>query len=234
MHFLIQNRMYSDTMSVAEKGETGMKTDAVIFDIDGTLTNSIRPIIASWNRYLAELGKPHVPLNEQSAASLMGKTMDDWAMAVLPDLPLEEARETAEIMEQKENEEIRLHGTDLYPYVRETFQQLSKDYRLFILSNCGRGYIEAVMAHAGIEEYVTDHICFGDNGLDKPENLRKLIRDHDLQHPVYVGDTARDQECCEEADVPFIFVSWGFGDVPDAQYRCDSLRQLAAVIPEVV
>ena len=206
----------------------------IIFDMDGTLWDSADGVAKSWTQVIHNEYKKDMDITEADVKSVMGKTMDDWAMAVLPDLPLEEAREKAEIMEQKENEEIRLHGTDLYPYVRETFQQLSKDYRLFILSNCGRGYIEAVMAHAGIEEYVTDHICFGDNGLDKPENLRKLIRDHDLQHPVYVGDTARDQECCEEADVPFIFVSWGFGDVPDAQYRCDSLRQLAAVIPEVV
>ncbi len=210
-----------------------MKTDAVIFDIDGTLTNSTRPIITSWNRHLASLGCSYHPLDEELAGSLMGKTMDDWAMAVLPDLPIEEAREIAEVMEQKENEEIRLNGTDLYPFVKETFELLSKDYELFILSNCGKGYIEAVMAHAGIEQYVKGHLCFGDNGLDKPDNLKKMIHDYQLKHPVYVGDTDRDRECCEIAGVPFIFVSWGFGDVPDAEYRCDSLKDLADLIPRV-
>lgn len=207
-----------------------MKTDAVIFDIDGTLTNSTRAIISSWNRHLATLSVPYRPLDEETAASLMGRTMDDWAMAVLPDLPLCEARQIAEILEGKENEEIRTNGTDLYPDVREVFSLLSRDHELFILSNCGRGYIEAVMAHAGIEEYVKDHLCFGDNGLDKPDNLKKMISDHHLQNPVYVGDTARDQECCEIAGVPFIFVSWGFGDVPDAEYRADAMKDLPEVI----
>lgn len=211
-----------------------MKTDAVIFDIDGTLTNSIRPIIASWNRHLASLEYPYTALDEKLCASLMGKTMDDWAKAVLPSLDLSVSRPITEIMEQKENEEIRQNGTDLYPFVNETFEQLSRDYDLFILSNCGKGYIEAVMAHAGIEEYVKGHLCFGDNGIDKPENLKKMIRDYNLVHPVYVGDTARDQECCEEAGVPFIFVSWGFGDVPDAPYRADSMKDLADIIPTVI
>ena len=211
-----------------------MKTDAVIFDIDGTLTNSIRPIIASWNRHLETLEHPYVPLDEKLCASLMGKTMDDWAQAVLPELDLSVSRPITEIMEQKENDEIRKNGTDLYPYVKETFEQLSSDYDLFILSNCGKGYIEAVMAHAGIEPYVRGHLCFGDNGIDKPDNLKKMIRDYDLVHPVYVGDTARDQECCEEAGVPFIFVSWGFGDVPDAPYRADSMKDLADLIPKVI
>ena len=207
-----------------------MKTDAVIFDIDGTLTNSTRAIIASWNRHLASLSCPHRLLDEETAGSLMGKTMDDWAVAVLPDLPLAEAREITEVMEQKENEEIRTSGTDLYPFVRETFELLSHDYDLFILSNCGKGYIEAVMAYAGIEEYVKGHICFGDNGLDKPDNLKKMVTDYQLEYPVYVGDTQRDQECCEIAGIPFIFVSWGFGDVPDALYRCDDMKDLPEVI----
>ena len=207
-----------------------MKTDAVIFDIDGTLTNSTRAIIASWNRHLASLSCPHRLLDEETAGSLMGKTMDDWAVAVLPDLPLAEAREITEVMEQKENEEIRTSGTDLYPFVRETFELLSHDYDLFILSNCGKGYIEAVMAYAGIEEYVKGHICFGDNGLDKPDNLKKMVEDYQLEYPVYVGDTQRDQECCEIAGIPFIFVSWGFGNVPDALYRCDDMKDLPEVI----
>ena len=207
-----------------------MKTDAVIFDIDGTLTNSIRPIIASWNRHLETLEHPYVPLDEKLCASLMGKTMDDWAIAVLPDLPLAEAREITEVMEQKENEEIRTSGTDLYPFVRETFELLSHDYDLFILSNCGKGYIEAVMAYAGIEKYVRGHLCFGDNGLDKPDNLKKMVADYHLENPVYVGDTQRDQECCEIAGIPFIFVSWGFGNVPDALYRCDDMKDLPEVI----
>ncbi|MBR3364423.1 MAG: HAD family hydrolase [Solobacterium sp.] len=207
-----------------------MKTDAVIFDIDGTLTNSTRAIIASWNRHLASLSCPHRLLDEETAGSLMGKTMDDWAVAVLPDLPLAEAREITEVMEQKENEEIRTSGTDLYPFVRETFELLSHDYDLFILSNCGKGYIEAVMAYAGIEEYVKGHICFGDNGLDKPDNLKKMVEDYQLEYPVYVGDTQRDQECCEIAGIPFIFVSWGFGDVPDALYRCNDMKDLPEVI----
>ena len=46
-----------------------MKTDAVIFDIDGTLTNSIRPIIVSWNRHLASLEYPYTALDEKLCAA---------------------------------------------------------------------------------------------------------------------------------------------------------------------
>ena len=90
-----------------------------------------------------------------------------------------------------------------------------------------------LFACAEIEPFVKGHLCFGDNGLDKPDNLKKMIADYQLKNPVYVGDTKRDEECCEIAGGPFIFVSYGFGDVPDAQYRCDSLRDLPDVISEM-
>ena len=211
--------------------ENIMKPDAVIFDIDGTLTNSIRPIAASWNRYLASLHIPCTYLTEELAASLMGKTMDEWAMAVLPDLPLTEARRHAEIMEQEENEEIRTNGTDLYPGVYSVFESLHKNYDLFILSNCGKGYIEAVAAYAGIEPFLKGHLCYGDTMKDKPENLRLMCERYHLERPVYIGDTDRDRECCEEAGMPFIFVSWGFGDVPGAKLKADAMEELPSLIP---
>ena len=60
-----------------------------------------------------------------------------------------------------------------------------------------------------------------------------MISEYDLKNPVYVGDTDRDRECCETVGVPFIFVSYGFGSVPDAKYRADSLKDLPEIIPQV-
>ncbi len=207
-----------------------MKTDAIIFDIDGTLTDSTDAVIRAWNRKLGEQELPYIPLDRELASSLMGKTMDDWALAVMPDIPLEISREVLEHLEAEENHEIRTNGTNLYPDVRETFELLSREYDLYILSNCGQGYIEAVMAYGGLDPYVKGHLCFGDNGLDKQDNLKKMIADYDLQNPVYVGDTQKDADCCRIADVPFIFVSYGFGTVPDALYRADSMKELPDVI----
>lgn len=207
-----------------------MKTDAIIFDIDGTLTDSTDAVIRAWNRKLGEQDLPYIPLTRELASSLMGKTMDDWALAVMPEVPLEVSRGIVEHLEAEENNEIRTNGTNLYPDVRDTFELLSKDYDLYILSNCGQGYIEAVMAYGGLDPFVKGHLCFGDNGLDKQDNLRKMIADHHLQNPVYVGDTQKDADCCRIAAVPFIFVSYGFGSVPDAPYRADSMKELPDVI----
>ena len=81
-----------------------------------------------------------------------------------------------------------------------------------------------------LEGFLDAVINLQDNGLDKQDNLRKMVSDYHLQNPVYVGDTQKDADCCRIADVPFIFVSYGFGTVPDALYRADSMKELPGVI----
>ena len=36
-----------------------------------------------------------------------------------------------------------------------------------------------------------------------------------MKSPVYVGDTMGDFLSCRKAGVPFVFASYGFGDVPE-------------------
>ena len=48
-----------------------------------------------------------------------------------------------------ENEYLSIHGGTLYPGLEDTLKELKKNYRLFIVSNCQSGYIEAFL-HAHI------------------------------------------------------------------------------------
>ena len=57
--------------------------------------------------------------------------------------------------------------------------------------------------------------CPGDTGLAKAENIQKISRDYHLSDPVYVGDTMGDFHACQKAGVPFIFASYGFGEVKE-------------------
>ena len=50
--------------------------------------------------------------------------------------------------------------------------------------------------------------------MAKAENISLISEKYHLQSPVYVGDTMGDYQACRKAGVPFIFASYGFGDVP--------------------
>ena len=56
----------------------------------------------------------------------------------------------------------------------------------------------------------------------KADNIRQIIRDYNLKTPVYVGDTLGDFNATKDAGIPFVFASYGFGQVssPDYTIQC--------------
>ena len=51
-----------------------------------------------------------------------------------------------------------------------------------------------------------------------------------IERAVYVGDTRKDQEACELAQVPFIYASYGFGEVDHWDARIDHFEELLSCI----
>ena len=51
------------------------------------------------------------------------------------------------------------------------------------------------------------------NGNSKAENIKMIVDKHNLKTPVYVGDTPKDLQSALEANVEFIYASYGFGEV---------------------
>ena len=72
---------------------------------------------------------------------------------------------------------------------------------------------------SGLGKYFRGHLCFGDTGLEKHATILKLMDTYHLKDTVYVGDTMGDFLSCHKAGIPFVFASYGFGDVPEPDYR---------------
>lgn len=66
------------------------------------------------------------------------------------------------------------------------------------------------MNRAGITEYITDEMAYGFNMKPKNHNIKLLMNQHNLQRPIYVGDTDIDRVESEMAGIPFVYVSYGF------------------------
>lgn len=186
---------------------------SVIFDVDGTICDNVHVVLEAWKPMLE--GKPHAEWNEEFIRDHMGKTMDAWAADMFPSLPLEQAQELVNHGGDLENKYILENGTYIYPGIEEVFQTLSQKMSVYILSNCGLGYIEAITKHAHIDQYVEGHLCFGDTGLDKPENIKLLMQQQGIDEAVYIGDTQQDYNSTMKAGILFIFASYGFGTVEE-------------------
>jgi len=191
-----------------------MEFESLIFDIDGTLWDSRAMVAEGYNIQLRPEGLGHLCLKAEDLTPLFGKVKEDLANALFAMLP-EEARNALmnRCMDSEREYMAALECAIGYPKVKETLEELAKKYRLFIVSNCDRGYPELCMEKLGIGHLIEGHLCYGDTGTPKGETIRRLMEIHRIPSACYIGDTQGDATAAEFAGTPFVYCTYGFGEV---------------------
>ena len=119
--------------------------EAIIFDVDGTLWDAKDEIVYSWN--LALEGWPQITkrLTGEMMTPELGKPMDEIMDDLFPELSPEQQELLAKDLYRIENQWIETAPCHVYEGVAETVKELSRKYRLMIVSNSQSGYIEAML-----------------------------------------------------------------------------------------
>ena len=207
----------------------------IIFDVDGTLWDSAKPVAESWTLML-ERRYPELAriITSDDMYRNMGKTVDAIGADLFPGLAPDKRDEVMDACMRYENEYLADHPGVTYPNMKETLAALSREYGLYIVSNCQEGYIEALMAACGIASYISDTECSGATGRPKGDNIRLVMERNGLEKCLYVGDTAMDQEAAGKAGIPFVFASYGFGQASGADAVIGSLAELPRAVKEIL
>jgi phosphoglycolate phosphatase len=206
--------------------------DSVIFDLDGTLWNATESVTKGFQAAINSVSYIEQDITLADVQAVTGQPYEAVYEKLFPSLPVEKRQEFKALCAQHELGGVEQYGGTLYPELESTLRYLQEQgYRLFIVSNCQRGYIEAFLRYSQLESYFEGHQCFGTKSLPKFQNILEVIEQYQLQAPVYVGDTRSDFEASQKSGIPFIFATYGFGDVPaeEAAMRIDTftdLRQL--------
>lgn len=202
-----------------------MKPDSLIFDMDGTLWDAVDTYAYSWTQVLKDNGINKI-LTREELENYMGMEMKQIFDKVIPDASAETVEKLYNDVIKKEHEVISEMGGKIYPGVLEGLEELSGRYKLFMLSNCQEGGIKDFMNYTETKYLFTDYMEYGMNFQPKHINLKILIDRHNLKNPMYVGDTDSDRKQCELVHVPFVFVSWGFGNTEKYALRFDKMQEL--------
>ncbi|MBO5096935.1 MAG: HAD family hydrolase [Agathobacter sp.] len=208
---------------------------AIIFDMDGTLWDSADNVAISWNIAMEKFGYEREPINEADMQSVMGKTMDKIAEILFDKVEGEERKALLELACKEENDYLREHGGVLYPEIRKTMECLKEDYRLFIVSNCQAGYIEAFLDYYQFHDLVEDIECYGNNDKPKAENIQLICQRNGIaaEDAVYVGDIQGDYDSSMAAGVKFIHAAYGFGTIDAEVVKIDAFSDLPKVVKTV-
>ncbi|MCE2510122.1 MAG: HAD-IA family hydrolase [Alphaproteobacteria bacterium] len=193
----------------------------ILFDVDGTLIDSVADLLAAFNKLLTAAG--HAPITREEALPLLKGHASDLVAGVFA---LRGETLSGSALEEKvklfrhyfEYPEPQL--TAAYPGVVETLAVL-KDAGLClaVCSNKPQASAVRTLAMTGLDSYF-EFVAGGDSfdGTKKPEaeHVLKTLEAVGAapETGVLVGDTDVDIEGARNAGIPHVFCGYGYSTVP--------------------
>lgn len=199
---------------------------AIVFDLDGTLIDSLGDIAAAANRLLALHGRSE--LTQGQVESLVGEGVNvlvqgAWHLTG-PDLPQADMAGMIQSFLDLYLDQAALR-TIVFPGVPQMLQALrAKGWRLGICTNKPDAITAKVLADLGLAALV-DAVVGGDFPRRKPdgehvlETLRRL--EADPKRSLFVGDSKTDVTAARAAQIPVACVGFGYSHGPVAQLGAD-------------
>ena len=210
----------------------------VIFDLDGTLLNTIADLGSAANHTLAELELPQHTLDEYRL--MVGNGMRKLIMRALPQ---EKAQDDAFVDStlaaflKYYAEHIDVY-TKPYPGIPEFISTLSNaGFKLAVASNKIQVGAERLIAKffPGI-----DFVAVMGNSPNYPLKPDAAVVEYimnkagtDRDHTIMIGDSGTDIQTARNAGIPIIAVSWGFRprhELTTADFIADDVLSLKKIL----
>lgn len=201
-------------------------TDSLIFDLDGTLWDASETCAKAWSELLTKRGITEYTIDAPAIRAVSGLNIDKIFKEHFTFIPENMRSQLLEAYKPKESEYMKKFGGVLYPDVKEVLMDLSRNYKLFVVSNCLSGYIENFIDFHSLQGLFADFECSGRTGKPKSENIKSIVERNRLNQPVYIGDTIWDFDAAKSAQVPFIYAKYGFGLVDEAIWEVNDFKSI--------
>lgn len=201
-----------------------MKRQLVIFDLDGTMLNTIADIAMATNHALSAFGYP--THSEEKIKSFVGNGVSKLLERALPEDKRTE--ENIALLREAFTEYYDKHNADLstpYPGIASLLSQLQENgVLLAVASNKYQSATEKLVAHyfPGI-----DFVCVlgqrqGIPVKPSPDIVHEIMATANVyrKDTIYVGDSGVDMQTANNAGINAVAVSWGFRPRQELETYC--------------
>ena len=212
-----------------------MKT-VILFDLDGTLLDSLGDLTDSTNYTLAQYGCP--PRTMDEIRSFVGNGAEYLIRKALPgkenDPPVAQVLETYKAY-YATHARIK---TKPYDGILEAMAAVSKHHEVGIVSNKPDKATKLLSQElfGGIPAWGESADCAR---KPAPDMLHKAVREMGADTCIYVGDSEVDVATARNAGVKCLSVLWGFRDQQclvdaGAEYFCENVADMPRLIEEML
>ncbi|MBO9491700.1 phosphoglycolate phosphatase [Endozoicomonas sp. G2_1] len=222
---------------------TSSPSKLIVFDLDGTLVDSVPSLAMALNQTLQALDLPQVSLTQ--ARHWVGNGIEvlvargiSQSVDICPDLNQTQHQQGVSLFKQFYGASD--HSADtLYPNVKTTLIELvGQGHTLAVLTNKAEVFVRPILQHFDIEQYFSDAIG-GDTLAEKkpsPIGLNVLTQKHgySIADTVMVGDSENDIFAARAAGCCAIGLTYGYNyDRPIADsspdYVCSDIQALLSL-----
>ena len=189
---------------------------ALIFDLDGTLVDSLPGIATAINRALLSLGMP--THSEEAVRSFIGNGALELARRAMPAESDEQVAADLHAAFQREYADTWREGTALFAGIRELIQALATAGRpMAVLSNKPDAFTREIVRHFFSEREIP--VAMGQSARfpkkPAPDAALHILRlwGTPPADAVFIGDSSVDRETAHAAGIPFLGVPWGYEDL---------------------
>ena len=189
-----------------------MRYKAAIFDLDGTLLDTLDDLADAMNDALRQAGFPAHPADRYKL--MVGNGVSNLVRRALPKDRQDLLEQTLKAMRQNYAKNA-LNKTSIYPGMRETLSKLRQgDVKLAVLTNKDQTFAVHIVEHyfgKDIFELIWGAMS-GRPIKPDPAALVQLLEQLKVQprEAVFIGDSGVDMDVAKAAGVDSIGVTWGF------------------------
>lgn len=213
---------------------------AVLFDLDGTLLDTIADLTDAANLMLAELGRPL--RGQQEIHSFVGKGLPNLVHRCLTDNAHATGAEVEAAIAVFRRHYERVNGmrTTIYPGVVDTLQALRRrDIRLAVVTNKAEAFTLPLLERTGLALHF-DTVVSGDTlPVKKPDPAVLWLACERLGvtpgQALMIGDSANDALAAQGAGMPVLLVSYGYSEgMAVDTIECDGLLSEALQVLDYI
>jgi phosphoglycolate phosphatase len=202
-----------------QRGEKKLQIKGIIFDMDGTLINSLFGLARATNNVLTAIGCP--PHDVEAYRYFVGEGIRKMVYRALPeDLRTEETVTRCLPLMQKEYQKHWADNMQLYDGIPELLDELtSLSIKMAILTNKPQEYTGIIMERF-LNRWDFDEVIGTREDIPgKPDPTgARLIMDRlglTAEEMLYLGDTATDMQTAARVGMFAVGALWGFRDAEE-------------------